>query len=105
MHGTPVVGVSKLCGVEQTPPPIFDRAAMAHISSCSSFKVGIPLRVKSVDFVAKFLNGVAIENYYFVASSGTKFVILTKIFNAPNLAMYRVKIISELNNERMTKVA
>ena len=28
MHGTLVVGVSKLCGVEQRAPPIFGRAAI-----------------------------------------------------------------------------
>jgi len=28
LHGTPAVGVSKLCGVEQRAPPIFVRAAI-----------------------------------------------------------------------------
>jgi len=28
LHGTLVVGVSKLCGVEQRAPPIFGRAAI-----------------------------------------------------------------------------
>ena len=28
LHGTPVVSVSKLCGVEQRAPPIFGRAAI-----------------------------------------------------------------------------
>jgi len=28
LHGTPVLGVTKLCGVEQRAPPIFDRAAI-----------------------------------------------------------------------------
>jgi len=28
LHGTPVVGVNKLCGVEQRAPPIFGRAAI-----------------------------------------------------------------------------
>ena len=56
-------------------------------------------------FVAKFLKGVVMENYYFVPSSGTKFMISTKNLNAPNLTMYKVKIVYDLNNERMTKVA
>jgi len=28
LHGTRVVGVTKVCGVEQRMPPIFDRAAI-----------------------------------------------------------------------------
>ena len=28
LHGTLEVGVSKLCGIEQRAPPIFDRAAI-----------------------------------------------------------------------------
>ena len=28
LHGTPVVGVSKLCGVEQRAPPVFGRATI-----------------------------------------------------------------------------
>ena len=28
LHGTVVVGVSKLCGVEQKPPPMFGRATI-----------------------------------------------------------------------------
>jgi len=28
LHGTPVLGVSKLCSVEQKAPPIFGRAAI-----------------------------------------------------------------------------
>jgi len=28
LHGTPAMGVAKLCGVEQRAPPIFDRAAI-----------------------------------------------------------------------------
>jgi len=29
LHGTLVVGVSKLCGAEQRAPPVFGRAAIA----------------------------------------------------------------------------
>jgi len=28
LHGTPVLGVSQFCGVEQRAPPIFGRAAI-----------------------------------------------------------------------------
>jgi len=28
LHGTPVLGVSQICGVEQRAPPIFGRAAI-----------------------------------------------------------------------------
>ena len=28
LHGTPVLGVSRLCGIEQRVPPIFSRAAI-----------------------------------------------------------------------------
>jgi len=38
LHGTLVVGVSKICGIEQRAPPIFSRAAiMLGIGPHSSF--------------------------------------------------------------------
>jgi len=44
LHGTVVLGVSQLCGIEQRAPPIFGRAAITlGIGTCSSNIYGCPM--------------------------------------------------------------